>query len=601
MIKNFKKFKVVVVSFTIFFMVSQPALAIVPVFDAFASTQRTAIIGNQVIQSALLTTANLQIAALNTMTADIHFKEIGIPTVWPPSPTAALPCLAGGFSLDCIAWLIGKTLLHAISQQIIGWIQGGNGTERFFDALGENTFLGGPLFVTNWEEFLINAADTASGYFINELELTELCEPFRIPIQRQARSYIFGKGQPLFESARCTITDIIGNLQTFYGDFHAGGGWAMWEMTSQIPANNPYIVEMIVAEERTKRVVASILKNRLEASASEGFLGDQRCESIPFLGKIIGEDCDIVTPGQTIEEQLRDVFGSQIDQLNIADELDEILFALLQQLLSSMTFDTTSGGVLKTPVVPTSTADTDGDGVLDANDRCQGTPLGTPVGIDGCPLGLPPPPAPAPAPAPVPAPTPPPPPPSSDTTPPTVSLTFPSQTISGSETFTATASDNVGIGSVSFLLDGINIGSDTTGPPYSITFDTTSLTNAIRTLTAEATDTSGNKTLSTGVQVTINNDTTNPTISLSLPTDGQLVTQPNQAVSAIASDTGGSGISSVEFFVDSVPIGTDSIAPYLVLWDTTSLVSGSSHTVSSIATDNAGNTASSVTVIVFAP
>src|SRR5439155_260740 len=53
-----------------------------------------------------------------------------------------------------------------------------------------------------------------------------------------------------------------------------------------------------------------------------------------------------------------------------------------------------------------------------------------------------------------------------DTSPPTVSITSPSSgsTVSGTITVTASASDNVGVAGVQFLLDGTVLGADTSSP-----------------------------------------------------------------------------------------------------------------------------------------
>ena len=61
-----------------------------------------------------------------------------------------------------------------------------------------------------------------------------------------------------------------------------------------------------------------------------------------------------------------------------------------------------------------------------------------------------------------------------DTTAPTVSITAPANgaTVSGTVTVSATASDNVGVVGVQFLLDGANLGAEDTSSPYSISWNT---------------------------------------------------------------------------------------------------------------------------------
>ena len=96
---------------------------------------------------------------------------------------------------------------------------------------------------------------------------------------------------------------------------------------------------------------------------------------------------------------------------------------------------------------------------------------------------------------------------SGDTTPPTVSMTAPANgsTVSGSVTVSANASDNVAVAGVQFQLDGANLGAEDTTAPYSITWDSTAVANGTHTLDAVARDSSGNRTTSGSVTVTVSN------------------------------------------------------------------------------------------------
>jgi chitodextrinase len=94
-----------------------------------------------------------------------------------------------------------------------------------------------------------------------------------------------------------------------------------------------------------------------------------------------------------------------------------------------------------------------------------------------------------------------------DTTPPTVSITAPAAgaTVNGTINVTANASDDDTVAQVQFKLDGNNLGSPDTSAPYSVGWDTATATNGSHTLTAVATDGSGNTATSAGVQVTVSN------------------------------------------------------------------------------------------------
>lgn len=95
-----------------------------------------------------------------------------------------------------------------------------------------------------------------------------------------------------------------------------------------------------------------------------------------------------------------------------------------------------------------------------------------------------------------------------DVTPPTVTMAAPANgaAVSGAAvTVSADASDDVGVTSVQFLLDGAALGSPDTSAPYSITWDTTTVANGAHTLSAQASDAAGNTATATTVNVTVSN------------------------------------------------------------------------------------------------
>ena len=187
-----------------------------------------------------------------------------------------------------------------------------------------------------------------------------------------------------------------------------------------------------------------------------------------------------------------------------------------------------------------------------------------------------------------------------DTTAPTVSIDTPAggATVSGdSLTIGVTATDDVGVASVEFRVDGALIGTDTSFP-YFVQWDTTAASNGTHTLSAEATDLSGNKATSATVTVTVSNvsvDTTAPTVSIVTPASGPTVSGDSVPIGATATDD--VGVASVRFLVDGALLGTDTSAPYFVQWDTTTASDGT-HTVSAEATDLSGNLGGGATVTV---
>src|SRR5438105_6130918 len=105
---------------------------------------------------------------------------------------------------------------------------------------------------------------------------------------------------------------------------------------------------------------------------------------------------------------------------------------------------------------------------------------------------------------------------SSDTTPPTASITAPAAgaVLTGTTAVTATATDNVGVVGGPFKVDGANVGAEDMAAPYSISWDTSTASNGAQSLTAAARHAAGNVKTSAAVSVTVANATTG-TIRLS--------------------------------------------------------------------------------------
>jgi hypothetical protein len=179
---------------------------------------------------------------------------------------------------------------------------------------------------------------------------------------------------------------------------------------------------------------------------------------------------------------------------------------------------------------------------------------------------------------------------------PTVALTSPSAgaTLLGSVTLAATASDDVGVTLVEFYAGPTLIGTDATAP-YTALWNTAAAPNGPYTLTAKAHDARGNVGTSPAVSVTVANpDTTAPTVSLTGPIVGSLLTGQ---VPLTASAADANGVTLVEFLYGGTLIGADTTppSPFSVTWNTDSVAAGH-YTLTARARDAAGNVGTSVGV-----
>ena len=186
-----------------------------------------------------------------------------------------------------------------------------------------------------------------------------------------------------------------------------------------------------------------------------------------------------------------------------------------------------------------------------------------------------------------------------DVLPPNVSFIAPTAgaSVSGVITVQVSASDNVGVSSVTLSVDGVSMGTDN-GSPFSFVWDSAIVPNGPHTFTATAKDDAGNSS-SASVGVNVNNplisDTTPPSVKITAPTNGSKALT-NLAVYVNASDN--VKVVKVELYADGILVSAASAAPFTTKWSTKK-VSAGTHSLQCKAYDGAGNSASSEVVVVY--
>lgn len=273
---------------------------------------------------------------------------------WAPckelSVASGIGCPGGGLSAfipswDGLAWMAAKVILHEFSQQIVRWIR--TGQSPFFSGGTD-----GSLFVTNIQDFLTDAADNQASLFLREYfgpAWNNLCAPFRLTVGSSiAQSY--GRGYGSFgPQARCSLTDVVDNVEDFYSDFR-NGGWDAYIKTARYE-NTPWGLLTLSAGTSYDREIAAVEANFGDFLAGAGFPGLRKC--VEGLNPVTGDIEDnptltpgpdgsnplctryiTQTPGKAIEDQVANTYGQEWKNLGMADEINEILFASFSTLLS---------------------------------------------------------------------------------------------------------------------------------------------------------------------------------------------------------------------------------------------------------------------------
>lgn len=223
--------------------------------------------------------------------------------------------------------LLLHQILAMLTNDIVNWIQDGT-TPRFLkEGIGD---------------YLKEAADNAAGNFIDQyLGGGWLCEPFELDIK------IALLDVSTFETeAKCSISDIVDNIEDFYNDF-SKGGWKGWIELSK-PQNTFYGAYLLAQD--AKAGVEKEAKKEMEtdAEAGRGFLSIKDCKwydannilveeqknvrGVPKLPEKckfkVGEEstitppckskCETKTPAAIVNEMINKASTGYYDRINMA-------------------------------------------------------------------------------------------------------------------------------------------------------------------------------------------------------------------------------------------------------------------------------------------
>lgn len=271
--------------------------------------------------------------------------------------------LGTGISLDTLAWTVGKIAIQMMTKSVVNWINSG--------------FNGAPSFVTNLSGFMTQVADVAAGNFIKQLSSNSaLKSPFQSQVAANTSHYYAqsSTASGFFASIKYTLNKITSNDSAFLAGNFSQGGWSAWYATTQQPQNNPFGAQMIADAQLRAQIAAKQGTQSAQLGWAQGFLSwcgnatggggganqggtcktDDDCAGA--LACINGscavdtslenpaQTCTnkdgstgtIQTPGSVISAQLNKTLGLSGDSLVTADEFNEIIGALLSQLVSQV-------------------------------------------------------------------------------------------------------------------------------------------------------------------------------------------------------------------------------------------------------------------------
>lgn len=304
--------------------------------------------------------------------------QFGIPQIVFDIPTETATAISAGanvtgttkdIGLDSIAWFISKVIIRKITAQTVNWINNG--------------FNGNPAYITDPSQFFLNVGDQMANKVISETSLSKLCSPFQAQIRIALVKNYLSETDYSYANT-CTLGMIEQNFENFTNNF-SNGGWDTFFQVTQNSQNNPYGAYLNTKNQLYAEVGTQNQKYTKQLEWGKGILSYEKCKpgteqqagaatngngvlnnaptvqcqtwdytkTPPVCSKyydvkeenvdtgIAVGDCspsnkETVTPGSVIEGQMQNVFGSSVKQLEVSDEINEIISALLNQMTNTL-------------------------------------------------------------------------------------------------------------------------------------------------------------------------------------------------------------------------------------------------------------------------
>lgn len=237
--------------------------------------------------------------------------------------------------LDGLAWMVAKVAVQSMTRSIVNWINSG--------------YEGSPAFSQNLNRDLRQVSDAIAGAFLTDFFEANIDTPF-VSQARAAVSvyYLMSSGDALEQRLKYTLAGYARRSTDFIrGDWSGGGLSGLYGLTFRCE-NDPNCASLLIQEKLIVSIDAHAQKLLHEFNAGRGFLSWQgKCHDDASVSSGKNKSTslsdekkcakyDVVTPGSVVEQTLVDSLGSGVRQLELADSINEIVSAVVMQMVGQV-------------------------------------------------------------------------------------------------------------------------------------------------------------------------------------------------------------------------------------------------------------------------
>lgn len=236
--------------------------------------------------------------------------------------------------LNGLAWTVAKMTIQSITRSTVNWINSG--------------FQGSPAFISDLNANLSVLSDTVANNFFQQLNQVaidatgfNLTSPFQDQITQRLRQEYYQTTGSLLGLNQYDLQGHSADPRAFLSGNFSQGGFNAFFSASQNPANNPFGAYQIASNALWGQIDAAARQRNAEYIVGKGFSAWRgNCTQPSSTVKLAKADqclgSPIRTPGAVIEAQLENNLGTGIRQLELADSINEIVGALMGQLVNQV-------------------------------------------------------------------------------------------------------------------------------------------------------------------------------------------------------------------------------------------------------------------------
>ena len=195
--------------------------------------------------------------------------------------------------------------------------------------------------IDDWDQFFQQAGDDAVGLLAQQVNINgiNLCNNFNLNLR-----FMLLPPNKFSERVTCSLSQIIGNIDSFLNNFE-NGGWVAYQ-EQWYPNNNFYGAAITALDE-----VALQSARAKDAAQSQGIAGGGFFSQVKCNPPGTNLNCKIVTPGSYIQDQVNALIGPKKDLLSIigADDIAAYMGAIVNAGINRLSIMSIEGlqGALK--------------------------------------------------------------------------------------------------------------------------------------------------------------------------------------------------------------------------------------------------------------